>query len=174
MSRSETQRLAHFRLAPLQKLKPECLASATGSDRMDLFILALARVFNDLKDLAYVSTCLSDARPREAKISPYFGQWMGMNVHVHCLIYGLLFELFELLRKFEDQIKSPEFLRIEKQMGSRTQKDWKALRKCALGEKGGSKTWFAKSLEKIRHNLSFHYYQPKQLMAGYRRHFFGD
>ena len=173
MNGSENQRLPHFRLAPLQKIGPECLVSATGSDRMELFILALAQVFNDLKDLAYVSTCLSDAKPREAKINPYFGQWMGMNLHVHRLIYGLLFELFELLRKFEDQIRSPEFLKIERQMGSRTQRDWKALRKFALGEKGGSKTEFGKCLERIRHNLSFHYYQPKQIMRGYRRHFFG-
>jgi hypothetical protein len=81
-------------------------------------------------------------------------------------------ELFTLIEAFPDDANGLQMQLILKKMPPKARAHWTDLVRVALNQSGVSDKKFKTILTKIRANLSFHYYQPKQLVAGYRRHFY--
>lgn len=151
---------------------PEVIVGQQGPDPLGEWFLSLAVVFNDLKGLMWVREILQDGRPKDGEVSAYSAQWRGITLQITKLACGLVHELFELIKDHTHDLDSDEMKRVLKIVPKSTMKKWDSL--IALARDAGSapRTPLTRALLKIRHNVSFHYHQPKVLVAGYRRHFF--
>jgi hypothetical protein len=154
----------------MQALDPATVVSRSGSNRFEMFMLALALVFNDFKGLTMCVRAFADSRPEPGEFSEEAGEWHGLNLQLHRLTVGLVRELLVLLEKFPDESKDPRIYSMLRHTEPKARRDWDDLRRIAVGDDPADRE-FTKVLIRIR-GLAFHYDQPKQLVAGYRRHFF--
>lgn len=163
-----------FQLAPAMKCAPEKLLSPSEEDRLQIFLLALAVVYNDLKGLQLMHDELQTCKPPPAEISPSSGQWIGLEMQVHRYIVGLMHELLKLLASFEAEVGGPDIARWIKSAHPSVRKRWRNIVSIASGGRGSGDKSFTRVLVMIRNNAVFHYYQPRLLARGYRKHFFED
>ena len=89
-----------WELGPLQSVKPDTLVSRTERDDLEEFFLALALVYNDLKNTALLID-VANKRPTPEGITAEAGQRGGLTAHLHRLAMGILHELLCLLRKYK-------------------------------------------------------------------------
>lgn len=164
--------LEPFVLAPLRKYRPRAVIGDSNQDRFNDFVLALALAFNDLKDLYLFRKSLSVTEPDPAEISPHAGQWNGMTIHLDRLMIAHLHETLMLIREFESEARSDRTTRLFESAPPDVRRDWEILVNTATDKGSPADTSFAKVLKQLRHNAAFHYYQPKPLVSGFRRHFF--
>jgi len=161
-------------IAPLTKINAAELFGASGKDSFQEFILALAVVYNDLKDLIVFQNWLNKKRPANSDPSPFNGEWLGISLHISRLIFGVLHEFLELLKKSTDVLNSPEFRDLLAETRPRTRGRWKTVVAVANGETGSYNSELARSLLIIRNNFSYHYYQPRSILDGFRQRFLSD
>lgn len=164
--------MAKDALAPLTKLEPEKLVSKDGKDSLAGFILALSLVFNDLKGLVGWREHVMSEAPDEKVISPALGEWTGFQMQVHRLMVAQLHELLRLIDEFKEVVESEEMRRIIKKAPSPTRRRWDEIVRIATSNGNPGDDLFANILVKVRNNASYHYYQPKSLLAGFREFFF--
>lgn len=168
---SPDARLPHFQLAPMLDTSPESVLRQSTADPLAELFLSLAVVFNDVKGLMWIGEILEDGRPNDGQVSAYGAQWQGIAIQITKLACGLVHELFKLLKNYRGDLHSAEMKRLLKKVPPGVAKKWKSL--IALsGDVGTPSSSLAKSLLKIRNNVSFHYDQPQMLVRGYCRHFF--
>tara|TARA_B100001750_G_scaffold173375_1_gene141587 strand:- start:1901 stop:2659 length:759 start_codon:yes stop_codon:yes gene_type:complete len=161
--------LSDFDLAPLSRIDPSLLM-ANRRNRVDQLFLALALVFNDLKGMSWFHLQLAQRPAEDAEaISGYNGQRTGMLIQSIRMIAGIIHELLELLRKFEDTLKDSEVRRVLGTVDVVARKQWRELVALANGKEGKSSE-LAKALMRVRH-VTFHYYNPAALAVGYEDHF---
>jgi hypothetical protein len=163
---------SRFELPEPSKFDPEKIIRPKGDDPFAMFMLALAVVFNDHKGLFLLSDGIDSLKPPDGEISAHAGEWHGLNMQIYRLRIGMFRELFTLIETFLTEANGPQMQRILKRIPPGARVHWEDLVRVALDKGGVSDKKFKTILVKIRANLSFHYYQPKQLVAGYRRHFF--
>ena len=143
---------------------------ANRRNRVDQLFLALALVFNDLKGMSWFHLQLAQRPAEDAEaISGYNGQRTGMLIQSIRMIAGIIHELLELLRKFEDTLKDSEVRRVLGTVDVVARKQWRELVALANGKEGKSSE-LAKALMRVRH-VTFHYYNPAALAVGYEDHF---
>jgi hypothetical protein len=162
----------HFELAPLTGLDPALIVPKDGDDRLAAFMLALALVFNDLKGIALFGQWMLPSRPKEPEISQHCGQWRGMDLQLHRLAVSLIRELLTLIEAFKGEATGKRVEALLSSAAPRTRRDWRDLVAVATGSGDESDRRFAKVVEQVRHNVAFHYYQPRRLVAGFRTFFF--
>src|SRR5262245_35065887 len=62
------------------------------------FMLALALIYNDFKNLMYAGFKLRESKPTGTpEPTAVWGTYSGMDTHIYRLLIGLLHELFELI-----------------------------------------------------------------------------
>ena len=162
-----------FELGELVEIDPTQLAPATDVDRC---FLALALLFNDLKDLVIIDVWLEGQRPEQDKPRPYAGQWAGIANHVRRLGASLLHEFLQLLKKHNELIGSEEFQSLVQQTPRWAQDAWKEflLLAQAADDDSAKRSPLYRALRDIRNWSAFHYAQWKPLANAYRTFFIAE
>jgi hypothetical protein len=164
--------MANDSLAPLTRLEPEKLISKEGKDSLAEFLLALSLVFNDLKGIVNWREYNNLSAPKEPTISAESGEWMGFEMQTQRLMIAQLHELLRLIEEFKDVVEGEEIRRIVRKAPASTRRRWDEIVRIATGKGKAGDDTFATILLKVRNNASYHYYQPKTLLAGFRDFFF--
>jgi hypothetical protein len=159
------------KLAPLETFDPQAFL---GDDRVPQslcnFILILALVFNDLRDLYYANVLLGDCKPvNSTQKSRHLGSYSGLYLHVIRLIMGSVHELLNAINEQRGDLESPFFREVVRGLPMDTRDDWNDLVKVAQGITPTEQK-LNKLLLRIRNNLSFHY-DPRAAHAGFKKHF---
>jgi|SRR5450759_432398 len=160
-------------LAPLTKYDPERVVAKQGRDEFTEFTMALAVAYNDLKGLFLWRELLLPLKPPDPTVvSAKSGEWHGVEIQIHRLLVAQLHELLKLIKEFESVASGEAMHRLLKKAPPSTRHHWDDLVKIAT-EKGTPRdTAFAEVLVQTRNSVSYHYYQPKMLIAGFRHYFF--
>ena len=165
-------REANARLAPLETFDPNVFVSdAEFPPEMCHFVLALAVVYNDLRDLMVAYMCLEPILPpMNTGPTPAVGNVMGVSVHLMRSFAGVLHEAFELIRSNSDVVESAKFKQIVSNLHPEARESWLALAAVAEGKAISSP--LTKMLLFARNKVAFHY-DPKEIARGFRLAFIG-
>lgn len=135
------------------------------------FVLALAAVYNDSKDVIYALQILQSSMPEPPpRKSRQWGIYFALNAHLFRIHVGILHELFELIKDNKKVIQSAPFRSLVKQMHRETRQSWRTLVDVALGSTPANP--FGYSLLMARNKIAFHY-DAKRILRGYEEHFLG-
>jgi hypothetical protein len=159
-------------LAPLESFDP---AAFIGDDAapQDVcnFVLTLALIFNDLKDLIYAQVTLqSQKRDGPFKVSLYWGEYCGIDLHLWKLMVGLFHEVVQLIKDSRDVIAHPYLQSVLKGLRKEQKDIWLSLVAAATAETKPEASRFALL---IRNKVVFHY-EPKEICRGYKTFFGSD
>lgn len=136
------------------------------------FILMLALIYNDFKDLSWAYVHMDKCKPPTTpQATPHIGQYAGMNLHLTKLFHSLLFEFTKLIKNSSDVLNHQLFAKILQQIHKENKKNWNRLVAFAKGEADKNDAELYEISLLIRNNLAFHYYQPKFLSSGYNYFF---
>lgn len=163
-SAANKQGLLDFELAPLTHVPPGVLIDPKTNDKLDGFVLALALAFNDLKLFGMVHYQLHQS-PQAKAISPESGEHSGITCQVFRYVAAALHEVLKLIEKHQPLFTDPRFVQALGML-KRARPDWDLL-VAAVHDKP-----LRSALERIRSNGTFHYYNTRDIVAQYRRHFF--
>jgi hypothetical protein len=157
-------------LAPLETFDPASfVGDADVPQELCNFVLSLALIYNDCKDVIYSRILLGESRPpHPSRRDRPWGAWMGVDFHIFRLLVGLLHELFDLTRDNPVVIQHPFLESVVRQLPRPAREDWNAVIAVACGARPTDS--LGKSLLLIRNKVSSHY-DPKAIAAGYKHHF---
>ena len=162
-------------LAPLKYFDPKAFQALDKDEQAVCnFILMLALIYNDFKDLSWAYVHMEKCKPPMIPLptpTPYIGQYTGMNLHLTKLFHSLLFAFAELIKNNLDVLNHQLFAEILKQIHKDNKSNWNRLVSFSKGETDENDAELYEISRLIRHNLAFHYHQPKFLSGGYN-HFF--
>src|SRR4051812_7475405 len=68
-------------------------------DVCDAFVLSLAALFNDFKDVQFHMDLLDSNRPDQITRHPFDGEWLGMRLRTRRLTYSIVHELIESVQR---------------------------------------------------------------------------
>jgi hypothetical protein len=111
-------------------------------------------------------------KPRDDEVSAQAGEWRGLEIQLQRYTIALVHELLTLIHTFQAEATGPEITGWMKDAHPEIRRRWQRLIRIAGGSDSRGDPSFSKVLIQIRNNISSHYYQPKALIAGFRRHFF--
>jgi hypothetical protein len=153
-------------LGPLETFDP---AAFRGGERTSQevcnFVLALALIHNDYKNLVLAHALLDGAQPEDpTKITADRGEHAGLKVHVIRLHASLVHELCRLIHANIDLVTGTEFTWIIKRLDERAREKWQALVDAA--EAKPSENQFTKALLLLRNKAAYHY-DPEEIARGY-------
>jgi hypothetical protein len=157
-------------LSPLERVDPAAFQSADVHEQeVCNFVLALAVVYNDFKDLLWAANNWKKCAPQNAQtLTPQGGQWAGMNFHVTKLIHALIYELCELIRAGELCRNHLAFKKTLDSVNAKNRTHWENLIDFANGNPGNDDLMML--LVRLRNNLAFHY-DSKVIARGYMTFF---
>ena len=159
-------------LSPLETFDPIAFqCDETISQRVCNFVLALALVFDDLKDIVFAYVALQDYKQDGAPRNRAFGLYSGMNLHLLRLIMGTVHELLNLIQREEVVIQDATFRETVRLLPPDCRNAWTEVVNVALNKE--STTTIGKVLIRVRNKVAFHY-DPERIQSGYKRHFFGS
>jgi hypothetical protein len=159
-------------LAPLTRLEPDKLVSKEGKDSLAEFMLALSLVFNDLKGIVSWRDYNRLQPPDDNVISAESGEWIGFEMQIHRLMIAQVHELLRLIEEFKDIVDGEEMQRIVKKAPASVRRRWDVIVRIATDRRSSRDDAFATILVRVRNNATYHYYQPKALLAGFREFFY--
>jgi hypothetical protein len=158
-------------LAPMQDFDPALLGG--GPRSVDSFIVLLAVVYNDLRELMWTVDRLEKATPAVISVSVETGDWQGTQVWSKRYITGVLNELLvavELAHKAKI-LDSPDFVRVLKGLTADERQAWDNIADAALQRKGRA-SQLRQFFGLVRNRAAFHYDRGR-LWSGYEQHFRG-
>jgi hypothetical protein len=165
--------MTEYELAPLRRFDPKKVVPEAGNDPLATFLLALAVVYDDLKGLYLLRSSHLKSKPPDKEISANAGQWRGMDIQLERYVIALVHELMVLMEVFAIQANGHDVSAWMTKAPASVRTKWQNLVRIATGAKAkGGDAIFSKTLLQIRNSIASHYYQPKTLVAGYRKHFF--
>jgi len=136
------------------------------------FVLTLAVIFNDSKDIGFGVELLDEARPNGASNhSRIWGNFCALEQHLYRSFFGLLHELFQLMQTNQGVLEDKFFVSIISKMSKETRENWKQLVEVTQG--ATPKTPLGHSLLLARNKVAFHY-DAVQILRGFQEHFVGD
>lgn len=142
----------------------------TSQELCDL-IVALALIYNDLRDTYTAHILLNEVEPQQpARETAECGQFHGLRLHVMRLQVGLVDELLNVVRRRAPVLQEQTFRKVVSQLGKDAKLRWAAIVAVALGKKTGDET--AKKLAIIRNKIAFHY-DTAEIGRGFRESFLG-
>lgn len=171
----------NMRLLPLEQLAPlNTFASKIFEDTDDAtqevcnFVLVLAIVFNDLKDLNWALHHLDLGKPSENEIvTPYRGEHGGFRIHLIKLILSTLHELIALLKTKGSILEHDLMVKLIKKISKKDREHWQRL--LALADDKTLTSDMDNRLKRIllmtRHNVAFHYQNLKCFGKSYKDRF---
>lgn len=132
------------------------------------FILALACIYNDYKDILMAFHYSERLRPLfPVKETPEWGEFNGLNFHLIRLHISLVHELLNLIERSNSVLENSYFQSIVNHIDSPGKRTWDALVKASFGK---SKTSIGRTFLMIRNKVTFHY-DPKEFFKGYNNWF---
>lgn len=143
------------------------------------FILVISVIFNDLKGLLISHDTMVEvyehSEPKER--NSHRGEYAGIKMQLQTLIFGKLHETFEYLENSRDIYESEKIQSLLGGTSKKVKVTWDALYRLAIREQITDQRFsdlsdILPTLEKIRHNVAFHYQMKKQLRNGYRKFFY--
>lgn len=161
------------RLAPLETFDPKAFIGDHGCPQSVCdFVLALALVYNDLKDLDMALRMLEPHCPKDPLTpTPVLGQFSGVCVHIRRVEVGTIKELLNLITDNKDIIASKEFAEFSKKLSKRARDAWKSVLDVALQRPTADS--LGKLLLFVRNKVAFHY-DRKEVARGYADAFVKD
>jgi len=130
------------------------------------FVLTLALVHNDLKDLFLANTVLKRIKPDEPfSETPEWGEYNALALHITRLVAALIHELCQLIEKQSSVMEHKAFRKVLKQVSRRARDAWCALETVALGK--DPTVELEKTLLLLRNKVAFHY-DTKEVARGYK------
>jgi hypothetical protein len=136
------------------------------------FVLALALVYNDLKDIIVAERMLSSVRPKDFETpTPELGQFVGLRSHLFRNLAGLLHEFTSLVQRSEALVKLPKFEALVKNLPAAAREAWFSVL-AAAAEKPSSNP-IAMLLVRARNKVAFHY-DAEEIRRGYEHYFLGQ
>jgi hypothetical protein len=160
------------RLAALETFDPAAFrGDATVPQQVCNFILALALIHNDCKDVMYSMVLLEHSKPASPPDRTRdWGAFFGMRNHIFRVMVGILHELFGLIQQSQDVLEHPYVAHLVRQLPPKAREAWQTVVDVGLG--ATPKSDFGKTLLLVRNKVAFHY-DPKAIYQGYEHHFFG-
>lgn len=161
----------HFsKLATLQYFDPKAFqADSTVSKDVCGFVLSLALIYNDIKNIQLFMEILKKSKPtgifEERKD---WGEYNALLNFLDRVTIGSLHELFRLIKNNKGVLEDKIFKEIIKSINKDAKKSWQALVDTSFKKISDNK--LAKDLMFIRNKVSFHY-DPKAIIKGYE-HFY--
>lgn len=135
------------------------------------FVLALALIYNDCKNITYAATLLKECRPPGPEKTGVWGTYAGTDRHLFRLMVSAVHELFNLIRDHENVLSHEFFVsRVVQSLSPASRKSWVSLTGAATG--ATPKDEFGRMLLRIRNKIAFHY-EPKEIFRGFKRTFLG-
>lgn len=160
----------NYELAPLQALKTNILLNA--DEREAGFIIALATVYNDIKDFFWMFQALLEGQPTNPdEISPTNGQFNGqMNFLIRNLI-GVFLEFLVLIEENADVLERESLKFAESRITGNAISYWQELKRLALRQElEASETAVYNSIKVIRNSVSYHYFGIKNYLGGFKNY----
>lgn len=144
-------------------------ADGTVSQDVCNFVLTLALIFNDLKDLVYAHVTLQNHKPSGSfKISRPWGAYGGIDLHLLRLMVGLFHEIIDLIKRSDKVLADPFFQSVLTRLRRKERDIWHTLVNVAQGQQTTTpENRFALF---VRNKLVFHY-DPKEIYWGYHNFF---
>lgn len=162
----------HDVLGPRSEVSPSLLIRGTA-DIVGEFVVALAAIFDDLKDLAAFEQPMLPTRPEPGDMSVAAGEWRGRHHTIHRFIAGVLHELIELIASKRKILDEVEFKECIARISAEARADWQAIVEIAL-RIGDENTAMRQTLAYVRNNASFHYTALGEIGKGWQKVFVDD
>lgn len=145
------------RLAPLETFAAEAFqADETTPQALCDFILSLAVVHNDLKDIYIAHALLTETRPEgDPSERPDWGQYAGLRVHLHRVQAGLIDEFLGLVRKNLALLDEPGFVKVRASLSKDDRALWDGIVEVAVGKPAAGSP--ARALALVRNKVAYHY-----------------
>jgi hypothetical protein len=132
------------------------------------FILALACIYNDYKDILMAFYYLDYLQPSfPVKETAVWGEYNGLKFHLIRLHASLVHELLDLIKRSHNVLNNPCFRSITNQLDILGKSTWDALIEASSEN---ASTDIGKTFLMIRNKISFHY-DPKEFFQGYTNWF---
>lgn len=167
--------LPNFNLNPLKKFNLNVLLDETrSSKKANAFIIALAAVYNDMKDLFWMYQILVDNKPPDVTVrNETTGQFAGMGNFVLRHLIGLFWEFLTLIKENKDVFNEESITCAEGRLGPESKAFWKSLKDLAITEKAvlpEKQQEIVECLVVIRNSVSFHFYHTKNFINGFNQY----
>lgn len=162
---------ASARLVPLESFDPAAfIPDAEVPEEVCGFVLALALALDDIRDNIYGYLLLKEHAPSGLfEERPDWGMYGGLRMHLIRQQMGLVHELCNLIRKNQETIAHPFMQRIIMQMPKTARESWQVLVDASTGKLASGP--FASMIARMRNKISSHY-DVREILKGYKRHFF--
>lgn len=132
------------------------------------FVLALAFVYNDYKDILMAFHYLDYLQPSfPVKETPEWGEFNGLKFHLIRLHISLVHELLDLIKRSDRVLDNPYFKSIANHLDNLGKLTWDALIKASSGK---ADTNLGRTFLMTRNKVAFHY-DPKEFFQGYKNWF---
>ncbi|MFA5780038.1 MAG: hypothetical protein WC947_07860 [Elusimicrobiota bacterium] len=161
-------------LARLQTFDPKAFVSDDKKEQeVCCFVLSLALIYNDFKDLVWARHHLIKLKPDNPKeISPGNGQYFGFLNHLEKFHYSLFNELFATIEKNHNVLSHPIFIKVYGLLPKSVKTCWDSLVNISTGK--DSKNNLLKSIfERVRNKITYHS-DIKDIFSGYREFFLSN
>jgi hypothetical protein len=154
-------------MAPLEAFEPGAFTeSAEVSRPLCDFVLALAVIYNDFKDVLMGHELLSSVEIGDRRRpTPQLALHNGVRNGLLRIQAAVVHELIALIKRSEGVLSEPFFERLERQLSTGGREAWRTLRDIALDRSSADP--LAKVLLLVRHKVAFHY-DAEQIGLGFR------
>lgn len=149
----------------LDQIEPSLLMKKGTKDEVADFFLVLATIFNDVKGLMFFSVEVNRnyRSPAYGEVSCHSGEYSGIRMQLNKLFLATVYEFFFFLRENQGIFGNPQFVFALSKLGSNNRRRWKELVEVAL-DKGESNSDFRRTLNRVRSNVAFHYYESDKIL----------
>jgi hypothetical protein len=157
-------------LASLESFDPDAFrGDADVPQELCNFVVAIALIYNDLKDAVYIHVVMAGLRPgREPQKTRLWGALGGVQFHAFRAIAALLHELFKLIQDNRELLNHRFFVAVLQQLHRVSREAWQALVDVAF--EATPKDQLGKRLLLLRNKVFFHY-DPQAISQGYAQYF---
>jgi hypothetical protein len=166
--RSDTAALARLETFSTDAFTPDAAfpASVCG------FVLALAVIYDDLKDIAQADHLLASEAPASPdEYTRERGQLAGIQAHIRRHLAATIYELLRLVEGNLGILSEPAFAVTARNLPKDIRAEWESI--AAVAENREAKGSLAEALHFVRDKVGFHY-DRKELLRGYQIHFSED
>lgn len=160
------------KLAPLEYVDADVFEGRDAKEQEVCdFVLTLALVQNDLKDLLWAFGELRARAPKGFELSTEAGQLNGMAQHCVRQLYALHHELLKLVKENPDPQSHAVFEKVISRISKGSRLHWEKI--VATANLKPADDVLSKLLVVVRDSIASHYFGTKILARGFKKHYDG-